>query len=112
MSEEQRVHQRFELNRPLTVRNAITQDLLGTVVNLSRDGLMLLGSVQVHDSGVYQVEIPLSNQGAQPIVLVMGIECLWVNGGERDEKIWSGFKVIDIDDNNQHLLDECIKSLR
>ncbi|WP_096085351.1 PilZ domain-containing protein [Agaribacterium haliotis] len=108
MSSELRKSERHELHKPLLVKNCISAEVLGTLVNLSSEGLMLLGPAEVNEGGVYQVEIAFSDGVS---VLTMGLECLWVNPGAEESQVWSGYKIIDISDDAQALLEQCIAQL-
>lgn len=109
MGIEKRRHQRFELTNPLKVFDTFSNDMLGLVVNVSLQGLMLIGEKDVVDGAVYQVEIPLGADG-EPI-LSIGVECLWASEADIEFKSWSGYRIIDISDENQALLENMISKM-
>ena len=109
MGEEKRRHQRFDLTNPLKVIDTISDELLGLVVNISVEGLMVIGDKLVVDGSVYQIEIPVG-EGGEP-KFYAGIECLWTSEADSADKNWSGFRIIDISDENAALLDQVISQL-
>lgn len=105
---DKRIHPRYSLNRPLIIFDSQSEERLGALVNVSEDGLMLLGERPCHDGNIYQVHIPLNMES---VVLALGIECLWASDPDTDGKLWSGFRIIDISDSDKGLLVELIEQL-
>lgn len=109
MGSEKRRHERFNVSSPLSVVDTISAQSLGVIVNVSVEGMMLLGAKDIVDGAVYQVDIPI--EPAEGLILSLGIECLWSADADSEGKSWSGFKIIDIGESDKHLLDQLIKQL-
>ena len=109
LDRDKREHKRFQLPNPLDVIDTISKNSLGELVNISAKGLMLLGDKPILDGSVYQVKVRLTESGQH--FLFMGIECLWKSESGSRTKYWSGYRIIDISDQNQTLLDRLIASL-
>ena len=107
MGNEKRRHERVQITSPLQVIDTISDEVLGLVVNLSLEGLMLLGEKLVVDGAVYQIKMPLAGEGSPE--LSAGIECLWSSEADSETKNWSGYRIIDIDDDNRSLLTKVIE---
>ncbi|WP_370981278.1 PilZ domain-containing protein [Agaribacterium sp. ZY112] len=107
MSSELRRHERHPIERSLVVKNSLTNKSLGMLVNLSRDGLMLLGATQLNEGGVYQVQMEFPDQA----LLHLGLECLWLNDSTESDKSWAGFKIIDISPEGRSQLESYISQI-
>lgn len=109
MGSEKRRHERIQLSSPLKAIDTLSGDCLGLLVNVSFEGLMLIGEKPVVDGAVYQVEIPLGDEGAQ--TLSAGIECLWSSEADSEDKNWSGYRIIDISEDGKLLLEKIVSQL-
>ncbi len=89
------------------VTDMLSGALLGEVLNVSREGLMLLSRQSIDEGSMYQVSIDCDMDGADSIEA--GIECLWSdehgNGGTV-----AGFHIIDISSQGQACLDRLLRS--
>jgi len=108
---DMRKHPRFNLKQPLLVVDDLSGENMGTLVNISQEGMMVFGNKTVVSDGVYHVSMPLKSEAGDDIVLSLGIECLWSNADDNDGKNWSGFKIIDISSEQQASLNQMIEQL-
>lgn len=108
MGSDKRRHERVEIARPLKVIDTMSNQSLGLVVNISLEGLMLIGEKAVVDGAVYQVELPVNNGDE---TLKLGIECLWSSEADSENKNWSGYRVIDICDEDKAALNSLIDQI-
>ncbi len=106
---DQRRHTRYPLNRPVFVVNTVSSERLGTLVNVSEEGLMVFGDQPVRDGHVFQVNV--TDEATSEHILYLGIECLWTNDADTESKIWSGYRIIDISDTDKELLSALIAQL-
>lgn len=109
MGIEKRRQPRVELSNPLKVIDTMSSESLGLVVNLSADGMMLIGEKALVDGAVYQAEMPLNPD--EDATLKVGIECLWVSEADSENKNWSGFKIIDISEEDKTFLADLVASI-
>lgn len=107
---DKRQSERFIAKNPLIVSDFISNTVLGSLANISRDGLMLLGEREIKEGGVYQVTIAVDHCVAED-ELALGIECLWTSAAGTGGSQWSGFRIIDISDANQKILKDLISQL-
>ena len=109
---DMRKHPRFDVQHPLRVLDTLSGEDMGMLVNVSKEGMMLLGDKAVVNDGVYQVTIPLKLIPEEDLSLSIGIECLWSNSADIEGKSWSGFRIIDISASEQSLLNHMIEQLQ
>jgi len=96
MSEERRREPRLDASSlGLFVYDDLRGELLGTLVNLSLGGLMVLSGTGVDAGGVLQ--IGLRNR-AEPEVshLSMGVQVSWVTPANTEGNYWIGARIIAI----------------
>lgn len=100
--QDQRRLPRHFLTEPIAVLDRLSQAPLGSLVNIHREGLMVVGSYAFEQERLYQLELQLPvaiNAGDN---ISLGVDCLW-SRSEDSQMFWTGFKIIDA--SEQALLD-------
>jgi len=110
MGSEKRRSERFDVSSPLNVVDTISAESLGIIVNVSAEGMMVLGAKDIVEGAVYQVDVPIAS--ADNRILKLAIECLWSAEADSGGKYWSGYQVIDISEDNRVVLDQLISELK
>ena len=100
---EHRKSPRVTLAEQVEIRDAHTGRVLGQLVNLSVEGLMLVGPAGVAPGTVCQLRVPLDDNGKRTELLI-GAESLWCNDANDSGTYWSGFQIIDISPEHRHIL--------
>lgn len=95
---ENRSKERYMVRQQIDVRDIINGVNLGTVVNLSEEGFLLLGSKTVKENRVFQLMFTLAEPVGPINELALGAECLWVNPMDSGEYQWAGFRIIELSD--------------
>lgn len=106
---EQRGLRRHTLSQPVDVLDRLSQSSLGRLVNIHREGLMVVGSYPFVDERLYLLELllPESVNGRKTIPL--GVDCLWSRSDD-SQPHWAGFKIIDASDEALQDIDVLISS--
>jgi hypothetical protein len=100
---EQRRKRRVPIADYLEVTDTHSGKILGQLVNLSVDGLMLMGPCCITPGTIYQLTIPLqTDPGAEP--LLVGAESLWCHDANESGSYWSGFQIIDVAPQHREIL--------
>lgn len=73
-----------------------TQIYLGRLVNLHREGLMLMGDVTLNADKLYHLDLHLPKliNGSDHIQFTA--DCLWSKDSEDHSKHWAGCSILDI----------------
>lgn len=108
---EQRKSDRKKISGSMTVRDINRDRITGQLVDISADGLMLLGDAQLAIGGMYQFDIDLPEEINGHSVLHLGVECLWCRNADDPEHFWAGFHIIDISGEDQETLNDLIGML-
>lgn len=95
MSEHHRKHQRQELNTTILIRNSMTREMIGELVNITVEGLMIISDQEMATNSIFQfcLELPEPINGIEQIEL--GVDCLWSRSAENVNRHWSGYQIID-----------------
>ncbi len=93
---ERRQQPRKIADTSIEVRDLNTGRSLGSVVNLTSDGLMLLTPDPVESNLVFQLELKLHRPVGGRQYLQLGAESLWCSDGNEPAHYWVGFHIIDI----------------
>lgn len=110
--EEKRKYVRKAVPLGVIVRDVNSGQSLGTLVNLSQNGMMLFCEQPVAVNGVFQCELDVSstvNCDLGPVKI--GIESLWCQPSEQPGAYWAGFDIIDIDAEHSACLEEFLDKL-
>ncbi len=94
--QERRKYARKRTSKLLEVVDVNTNELLGSVVDISLGGVMLICNREIEDNAVFQVAltIPKDYDGASQIEF--GAEVLWAEISGHANQFWVGMHIIDI----------------
>jgi len=99
---DMRREQRFQVSRAIRAINRETGDEVGRLVNISTDGIMLLGAVPVEENSILELILAFGEQGTETIAL--GVESLWCHSNDDHSRFWSGHYIIDISQQDMQRL--------
>ena len=108
---EQRREDRKPVGVQIEVTDANTGLFVGYLVNISSEGIMLVGETEIAPSSVFQFRVPLPESAGEVTELLLGVESLWCQPGEDPNHYWCGFHIIDISPGHRQALAELIASL-
>lgn len=99
--------ERKELSETVAVRDVLTCQKIGEVVNITTEGMMILADTQLNSHSVFmfELQLPKAIDGEQTIQL--GVDCLWCKHSDNFDRFWTGFQIIDADEQTTR----CIETL-
>ncbi|HNE25853.1 MAG TPA: PilZ domain-containing protein [Pseudomonadales bacterium] len=111
-----RKYPRHNLQDVVRVIDKATGQSVGTVANLSLDGLMVVDNVPLNLDCIYQLSVcvdegVLGGVAGKIRELHLGVDCLWnsPSASVTSAAYWSGCQIIDVSDEDmvviQHLVD-------
>lgn len=103
-----RLH-RHVLSEPVDVVDRLSQSPLGRLVNIHREGLMVMGGYPFDRERLYLLEIQLAESVNGRRSIPLGVDCLW-SRSEESQMHWAGFKIIDASDDALQDIDVLISS--
>ena len=108
MSEHNSKLQRQELSTTIMIRNTMTGELVGELVNITVEGLMIISDQEMSTNAIFQycLELPETIDGPRRIDL--GVDCLWSRPAENFNRHWSGYQIIDASPDAIKTIDELI----
>lgn len=105
MNKEYRKFKRVKPNVKIEIIDMIIGTELGSVLNISADGLLIASKNQISIGEMFQTEWHFSARGLKSISV--GLECLW-SEDQYTSLCLCGFYIIDISPDDQNILDRII----
>lgn len=105
--QDQRSLPRHVLSEPIAVLDRLSQSSLGRLVNIHREGLMVVGSYPFEHERLYQLELQLPAAISGGGTIPVGVDCLWSRCAD-SQMFWTGFKIIDASEQALLEIDELI----
>lgn len=93
-----RVSERHILTGHIDILDRARNLIVGRLVNISEEGLMIMGPGLVLFDHLYQFELQLPYQVNGRNVIPCGVDCLWTRASENGEQHWAGFQIIALSD--------------
>ncbi|WP_313518908.1 PilZ domain-containing protein [Pseudomonas sp.] len=109
MASERRQHDRYRTTLNLEVFDRYGGQRLGRIVDLSRDGFMLVTEQLLAADSVW--ECRLTSGSGEVREVLFGADCLWSRPGTDEHHGWAGFHIIDIGEDQAVLLDSLLQGL-
>ena len=108
---EKRRSDRKPVDSIILVTDAITEQPVGRIGNLSATGLMLIGPRPMNDDAVYQFRFDLPRRGNEERrSLEVGVHEQWAEEAAIPGQYWSGMRFIDIGDDDAAALTRWLQS--
>lgn len=108
---EKRRLKRHALTGPVSVYDRSNKAFLGQVVNIHREGLMIMGNVPFQEGAIYQVDLHLPEPIGDAQLIPMSIDCLWARDEDMHRSYWVGCAITDINGGALQHLDELIAAM-
>lgn len=102
-----RAAQRREPRHTLPVFDAISEQTIGQVGNVSRTGMLLICRFRLANDGLYQLRFTLPGE-QQP--LQVGVHEQWTEAASVPGQFWSGVRIIDISPQDEARLVSWVQS--
>ncbi len=101
---EQRRKQRRQVDFDAVVIDTITDQPFGRVGNLSATGMLLISPVAPHNEAIYQLRLPLPDNGGGGTHIDAGVQEQWHDRRASQDQVWAGYRIIAISDADTALL--------
>ena len=108
MSPEKRKTPRKIADEVLEISDHLTRTLLGRVVNISTEGLMMLSDEAFTAGSIYQLDLKLPQPIRASSLVSFGAEAVWTTPSAQPGSHWTGFRIIDIADEDMRVIEELI----
>lgn len=113
-----RKHPRHSLRDSVRVIDKATGESLGTVANLSLEGLMLVNSSPLHADHIYQLCLTIDGDVIPHVdgrghEIHVGVDCLWSSPAQSASAsaYWSGCQIIDISEADFELVKKLLGAI-
>jgi hypothetical protein len=96
MSTEYRRAKRKRAEETIEVVDTMTDQIVGRIGNISESGMMMLATVHLMDDALFQFRFNLPDGGARGPSIEVGSHQLWSDAANVPGQFWSGFRFIDM----------------
>ncbi|WP_199100395.1 PilZ domain-containing protein [Dyella sp. ASV21] len=104
-SMDQRRALRKHANFSAVVTDVISGQPMGHLGNLSATGMLLISSHAPRSAAIYQISLSLPSPGRLPQIIEVGIQEQWHEEAASPGQVWSGYRIVAIDEADAALLD-------
>ena len=105
---EQRKSERFAVSDIVRVIDVPTDQEIGQLVNISQDGLMILGTREIAENSIMQLKLMFESAHGKQEPISIGVESLWTQTSGEGSQHWTGFCIIDISEQDRLRLEDKI----
>ncbi|MEE9345705.1 MAG: PilZ domain-containing protein [Methylococcales bacterium] len=106
---ERRKYKRSRSPQLLTVIDVYTDQQIGTLVDLSLGGILMMAMQPIPLHRVFQVQVKLPEKILGSNVIEFGAESVWGDPPEQLGTCWAGLHIIDISDDNKALVENLVE---
>jgi hypothetical protein len=100
-AKEMRKTERFDVTGVVRIIDKPTGRDIGQLVNISEEGIMIMGTEPIADNSIMQVTLVFDSSADGKPEISIGVESLWSHTGGEDAKYWTGFYIIDISEQDR-----------
>lgn len=99
-TEESRRSRRRRVEERVDVQDAMTEQSIGQLGNISESGLLLLASAPLHEDCLYQLRFTLTDRIGNRLAFEIGAHLLWSNAAAAPGQAWLGFRFLSLEDGH------------
>lgn len=108
LSEQHRKLERRELGTAILIRNSMSGDSIGELVNLTVEGLMIISDQEMSTNSIFQFSLEVPDGANNTTSVELGVDCLWSRPAENFNRHWSGYQIIDASPDALKTIDRLI----
>lgn len=98
---EMRKSERIDVTDVVRVIDKPTGQEIGQLVNISEEGIMIMGSQPIAENSIMQLSLVFDSESSPHADISIGVESLWSQSSSEDANYWTGFYIIDISEQDQ-----------
>lgn len=107
---EHRRAPRRRVETAIPVENAISDQVIGHVGNISSSGMMLISDHPLTPDAIYQLRLTLPSRGHGAHTIEFGVHEQWGEAANVPGQHWTGFRIIAISESDAHKLHTWIEA--
>jgi hypothetical protein len=99
--QEMRKSERIDVTDIVRIIDKPTGRDIGQLVNISEDGIMILGTQAIAENSIMQLSLVFDSESGRTPDINVGVESLWSHSGTEGSGHWTGFYIIDVSDQDR-----------
>lgn len=109
---EKRSNPRKICDTRIDILDSESNELIGTLVNISVSGFMMISEKSLPENYVFQFKLVFSPGCEESTSMELGAESLWIQEMEGSNQRWIGFHIIDISEDDRATIGKLISEWR
>jgi hypothetical protein len=109
-AKDMRKTERIDVTGVVRIIDKPTGRDIGQLVNISEDGIMIMGSESIADNSIMQLTLVFDSSSDSKPEISIGVESLWSHSSGEDAKYWTGFYIIDISEQDRERIRNMVSS--
>lgn len=108
MNQEFRRARRRKATETIRVQDAMTEEMIGRIGNMSTTGLSLVTAATLNDDALYQFRFELPGPDGRRIPLEVGVHLLWSIQHGPQGTCWAGLRFIALSEEHLQALQQWV----
>ncbi|AKH19865.1 PilZ domain-containing protein [Sedimenticola thiotaurini] len=109
---EKRSNPRKICDARIDILDSESNELIGTLVNISVSGFMMISEKELPENYVFQFKLVFAPGCEESTSMELGAESLWIQEMDGSNQRWIGFHIIDISDEDRSTIARLISEWR
>lgn len=104
MINETRRAQRRNVHESVVVVDAMTEQVMGRIGNLSESGMLLVTSGGLAEDALYQLRFEIMDRTGHLVSIDVGVHVAWMGNANTPGQGWAGLRFLTLDENHLAVL--------
>lgn len=108
MITDSRRSERRNVHESVAVIDAMTEQTVGRLGNISESGMLLVASAPLLEDGLYQLRFDIIDNLGRAVPIEVGAHLLWIGSANTPGQSWAGVRFLTIADGHLQVLQHWI----
>jgi len=104
MITDSRQSERRNVHEPVVVVDAMTEQTVGRLGNISESGMLLVASAPLQEDALYQLRFDIIDSLGRAVPIEVGAHLLWIGSANTPGQSWAGVRFLTIGDSHLEVL--------
>ena len=108
MSNDSRRTQRRNVHEPVMVVDAMSEQIIGRLGNISESGMLLVANAPLVEDALYQLRFEIADATGRAAAIDVGAHLIWVGSANTPGQSWAGLRFLTIEESHLAILRQWI----